>query len=105
MKKMGAALRQRFSPRNVVLLAGQGMMSERLVNLPADEAALAFKSLWRVERTFREEKSTLEMGPIYHQRDAQCIGHIVARFLALCLEVDPQQLLGALEVEAPGRKS
>ena len=69
-------------------------------DLPAEEVALAYKSLWRVERTFREEKSTLEVRPIYHQSDEQCIGHIVASFLALRLEVDLQQRLGALEVEA-----
>jgi hypothetical protein len=52
------------------------------------EVAKTYKSLWRVERTFREEKSTLEVRPIYHQRDETSIGHIVASFLALRLEVD-----------------
>jgi hypothetical protein len=33
--------------------------------LPADEVARAYKSLWRVERTFRETKSTLEVRPIF----------------------------------------
>jgi hypothetical protein len=32
--------------------------------LPADEVALAYKSLWRVERAFRETKSTLEVRPV-----------------------------------------
>jgi transposase len=49
-----------------------------------------YKGLWRVERTFREEKSTLEVRPIYHQRDDTRSGHIVASFLALRLEVDLQ---------------
>ena len=69
-------------------------------DLPAEEVALAYKSLWRVERTFREEKSTLEVRPIYHQSDENCIGHIVASFLALRLEVDLQKRLSAKEVEA-----
>ena len=51
-------------------------------DLPPDQAALTYKSLWRVERTFREQKSTLEVRPLYHQRDDTCIGHIVAGFLA-----------------------
>jgi hypothetical protein len=55
--------------------------------------ALTYKSLWRVERTFREQKSTLEVRPLYHQRDDTCIGHIVAGFLALRLEVDLQRRL------------
>src|SRR5512147_413846 len=51
------------------------------------EVAKTYKGLWRVERSFREEKSTLEVRPIYHQRDDTSIGHIVASFLALRLEV------------------
>ena len=61
--------------------------------LPAEEVALAYKSLWRVERAFRETKSTLEVRPIYHQNDAAIVGHIVACFLALRLEVDLQRRL------------
>ena len=61
--------------------------------------ASAYKSLWRVERTFREQKSTLEVGPIYHQQDDTSMEHIVASFLALRLEVDVQQRLEAREVK------
>ena len=42
---------------------------------------------------FRKEKSTLEVRPIYHHRDETSIGHIVASFLALRLEVDLQAKL------------
>jgi len=55
--------------------------------------ATTYKSLWLVERTFREQKSTLEVKPIYHQRDDTSIGHIVASFLALRLELDLQRRL------------
>ena len=61
--------------------------------MPSHEVATTYKSLWRVERTFREQKSTLEVRPIYHQRDDTSIGHIVASFLALRLEVDLQRRL------------
>jgi hypothetical protein len=61
--------------------------------MPAEQVALTYKSLWRVERTFREQKSTLEVRPLYHQRDDACMGHIVASFLALRLEVDLQRRL------------
>ena len=61
--------------------------------LSTEDVARTYKSLWRVERTFREQKSTLEVRPIYHQRDDTSIGHIVARFLALRLEVDLQRRL------------
>ena len=57
---------------------------------PASDVAKTYKGLWRVERIFREEKSTLEVRPIYHHRDETSIGHIVASFLALRLQVDLQ---------------
>ncbi len=69
------------------------------IELPAEEIARAYKSLWRVERTFREEKSTLEVRPIYHHRDDTSIGHIVASFLALRLEVDLQRRLDEKGIE------
>jgi arginine repressor len=62
-------------------------------DLPASEVAKTYKGLWRVERTFRKEKSTLEVRPIFHHRDDTSIGHIVASFLALRLEVDLQAKL------------
>ena len=68
-------------------------------DLPTAEVAQTYKSLWRVERTFREQKSTLEVRPIYHQRDDTSMGHIVASFLALRLEVDLQQRLDDREVK------
>lgn len=68
-------------------------------DLPTDEVALAYKSLWRVERAFRETKSTLDVRPIYHHGDHTTIGHIVGCFLALRLEVDLQRRLDAREVE------
>ena len=67
--------------------------------LSADEVALAYKSLWRVERAFRETKSTLEVRPVFHHRDDTTIGHIVGCFLALRLEVDLQRRLDERGVE------
>ncbi len=63
------------------------------------EVARTYKSLWRVERTFRETKSTLEVRPIFHNRDDTSIGHIVAGFLALCLEVDMQRRMEEKEMD------
>lgn len=68
-------------------------------DLPADEVALTYRSLWRVERTFRETKSTLDVRPLFHQLDHTCTGHIVACFLALRLEVDLQRRLDERGVE------
>lgn len=69
-------------------------------DLGTAEVARAYKSLWRVERAFRETKSTLEVRPIYHHRDDTTIGHIVGCFLALRLEVDLQRRLDARGVDA-----
>ena len=71
--------------------------------LPPAEVAKTYKSLWRVERAFRETKSTLQVRPIFHHRDDTSIGHIVAGFLALRLEVDLQKRLESrgLEVSWP----
>src|SRR6266404_131726 len=67
--------------------------------LSAEEVARAYKSLWRVERAFRETKSTFEVRPIFHHRDDTSTGHIVACFLALRLEVDLQRRLDERQVD------
>lgn len=67
--------------------------------LSAEEVARAYKSLWRVERAFREVKSTFEVRPIFHHRDDTSTGHIVACFLALRLEVDLQRRLDERQVD------
>ena len=67
--------------------------------LPAAEVARTYKSLWRVERAFRETKSTLEVRPVFHHRDDTTIGHIVAGFLALRLEVDLQRRLDEHKID------
>ena len=69
-------------------------------DLPTEQVAESYKSLWRVERTFREEKSTLEVRPIFHHRDDTSIGHIAASFLGLRLEVDLQQRLDENGIQA-----
>ena len=68
-------------------------------DLSPEEVAQTYKSLWRVERTFREEKSTLAIRPIFHRLDETSIGHIVAAFLALRLEVHLQRALDEKGVE------
>lgn len=71
------------------------------LDLPTAEIATTYKGLWRVERTFREEKSTLEVRPLFHHQDETRIGHIVASFLALRLEVDLQRRLEEKGIAAP----
>ncbi|MCA1960316.1 MAG: hypothetical protein LDL33_05935, partial [Desulfomonile sp.] len=61
--------------------------------------ALTSKGLRRVERTFREQKSTLEVCPISHHCHRMAIGHIAASFPALRLEVDLQRRPDERKVE------
>lgn len=68
--------------------------------LATADVAHAYKSLWRVERAFRETKATLEVRPLFHHCDATRMGHIMACFLALRLEVDLQHRLDEKQVEA-----
>ena len=54
-------------------------------DLPADQVALRYKELWRVEKVFRDIKSLLDTRPIFHQKDATIRGHVFCSFLALVL--------------------
>jgi hypothetical protein len=71
----------------------------------AELVARSYNSLWRVERTFQEVKSTLNVRSIYHQRDETCAGHIVVSFLALRLEVDLRRRLVERCSRSLGRSS
>ena len=45
----------------------------------------AYKDLWQVELAFRQLKSELEMGPIYHWKDRRIRAHVMICFLAFVL--------------------
>jgi len=44
-----------------------------------------YKGLWQVEMAFRQLKSELEMGPIYHWKDRRIQAHVMICFMALVL--------------------
>lgn len=54
--------------------------------LTSSAVAQAYKSLWQIERAFRELKSGLDLRPVYHFTDTRVRGHIMVCFLALVLE-------------------
>lgn len=56
-------------------------------DLSPEEAALSYKSLWQVERAFRELKSGLDLRPVYHWTEKRIRGHVMVCFLALVMEV------------------
>jgi len=55
-------------------------------SLPSEEVARCYKSLWQVERAFRELKSGLDLRPVYHWTEKRIRGHVMVCFLALALE-------------------
>ena len=65
-------------------------------SLAADEVAKAYKSLWQVERAFRELKSGLDLRPIYHWTEKRIRGHVMVCFLALVLEMALRRKIKAL---------
>ena len=79
-------------------LDGKFVLTTNATLSPA-EVARSYKGLWRVERTFRKEKPTLEVRAISHQGDETSIGRFVASLLALRLEVDLQARLDEKKVE------
>lgn len=65
------------------------------LQLPADEVALKYKPLWRVEEIVRTLKSVLKTRPIYHQTDEAIRGHVFCSFLALVLRKELEDRLEA----------
>jgi transposase len=46
-----------------------------------------YKDLWQIENAFRQLKSELEVGPIYHHKDRRIRAHIMICFMAFCMKV------------------
>jgi transposase len=64
---------------------GKWVLRSNWQEASAEELALRYKDLWRVESIFRAAKSVLETRPIYHKCDATIRGHVFCSFLALVL--------------------
>ena len=61
----------------------------------AEELALQYRQLWRVESIFRAAKTALETRPIYHKCDETIRGHVFCSFLALVLMKELEDRLAA----------
>ncbi len=55
--------------------------------LPAKNLVFSYKSLSQIERHFRDLKSELEIGPIYHYIERRIRAHVFVCFLALQIKV------------------
>lgn len=67
--------------------------------LSPEDAAQAYKSLWQVERAFRELKSGLDLRPVYHWTERRIRGHVMVCFLALVLETALRRKLAAAQAD------
>ncbi|MDI6809966.1 MAG: IS1634 family transposase [Candidatus Eisenbacteria bacterium] len=61
-----------------------------------EQLALAYKSLWQVERFFRDYKGLIDARPIYHHKVDNVRGHLVGSFLSLYLAVALRKRLARL---------
>lgn len=62
----------------VFVLTSNAMMS-------APEIVESYRSLWQIEQGFKQLKSELKLGPIYHYTDKRIRGHVFICFLALIM--------------------
>ena len=68
-------------------------------SLSSEEVAVAYKSLWQIERVFRTLKNVLEVRPVYHWKPERVKAHIFVNFLALYLMVRLQKRLKEVELK------
>lgn len=63
-------------------------------DMPAQEAVMRYKELWRIEDAFGEFKGpTLETRPVFHWKDRRVVGHLVLCFLAYLCEAHMTRFL------------
>ncbi|MGB9715846.1 MAG: IS1634 family transposase [Thermodesulfovibrionales bacterium] len=83
--KSGAIKIDRVKVKTEEALDGKYLLSTSDDSLTAEDVALGYKQLMEVERAFRTLKTTLELRPIYHRKDARIKAHVLLCFLALVL--------------------
>lgn len=69
---------------------------------PPERIATAYKTLWMVERFFRDYKGLVDVRPVFHHQADNVRGHIVGCFLALYLAVALRKRLDGLGEDAEG---
>ena len=62
-------------------------------SMPATEIMSAYRTLWKIEESFRVMKSTLEIRPVHHSSPKRIEGHFVVCFLAFLMERKMELLL------------
>ena len=61
--------------------------------MEATDIMSAYRTLWKIEESFRVMKSTLEIRPVHHSSPKRIEGHLVVCFLAFLMERKMELLL------------
>lgn len=65
------------------------------------EVAKSYKTLWMVERFFRDLKGLVTTRPIFHHKQANVRGHITGSFLSMYLAVAMRKKIDGLKLPSP----
>ena len=84
-QKSGKLRINKAKVRQVEKLDGKYLLSTSDESLSAEDVALGYKQLMKVERAFRTLKSTLSLRPVYHRKDDRIRAHVLLCWLALLL--------------------
>ena len=68
-------------------------------DLPSDEVAKAYKSLWMIEHAFWDVKNIFKIRPVFHWTPPRVRGHIFVCFLAFLLTATLQRKLSDIGVK------
>ena len=74
------------------------------IEMSATDIIEAYRTLWRIEESFKVMKSTLEVRPVFHWRSEYIHGHFVLCFLAFMLERKLEMLINEQEIENSPKK-
>lgn len=66
-------------------LDGKFLVSTSDFRMPAEDIALGYKQLWRIERLHRDLKHTVDLRPVYHRLEDRIRAHVLLCWLALLL--------------------
>ncbi|MPZ12895.1 MAG: IS1634 family transposase [Chloroflexi bacterium] len=66
-------------------LDGKFLLRTSDPTLSAEDVALGYKQLLEVERAWRDMKTTLDLRPVYHRKEARIRAHVLLCWLALLL--------------------
>src|SRR5690606_16518210 len=64
---------------------GKFLVSTSDHQMPAEDVALGYKQLWRIERLNRDLKHTVDLRPVYHRLEDRIRAHVLLCWLALLL--------------------